>query len=148
MRDVGGERVELAHLVDELRVAHPGREIVIDATGDLTGRWDRGRIGQVISNLVGNALTHGSRESPIRLTLSRDDGATMLAVSNRGKTIPPTFRERLFEPFWQAPKPGAAKSRGLGLGLFIARQIVEAHHGAITVESVNEQTTFTVRLPR
>jgi signal transduction histidine kinase len=68
-----------------------------------------------------------------------------IAVTNRGPTIPSDALGKLFEPFWQA---GAARSRGLGLGLYIVQQIVEAHGGAVSVESTNEQTTFTVRLPR
>jgi len=135
-------------IVDELRTAHPTRDITLTARGELRGRWDVSRMGQVISNLVGNALTHGARESPVSVSLTSDTESVLIAVTNRGPIIPSDAVGKLFEPFWQAPKEGAAKSRGLGLGLFIVKQIVEAHGGDIAVESANEQTTFTVRLPR
>ncbi|MDB4969693.1 MAG: multi-sensor signal transduction histidine kinase [Myxococcales bacterium] len=136
-------------IVDELRVAHPGRTIEIDAQGDLRGRWDGGRIAQVVSNLVGNALTHGARESPVQLSLSAEDGSVFLSVTNRGPTIPEEFVDQLFEPFRQGPDDGdALRPRGLGLGLFIVRQIVIAHGGEVDVRSRDQVTTFTVHLPR
>jgi PAS domain S-box-containing protein len=158
LRFLGGlqlalESVELDALartiVDELRVAHPGRSIEIDARGDLRGRWDGGRIAQVVSNLVGNALTHGARESPVQLSLFAEDGSVLMVVENRGPTIPEQFVDQLFEPFRQGPTDGEAlRPRGLGLGLFIVREIVNAHGGKIEVRSRDELTTFTVRLPR
>ena len=135
-------------VVAELLVAQPSREIVIDARGELRGRWDSSRLGQVISNLVGNALTHGAHDSPVTVTLSADDDRVLIGVTNRGPTIPAAALVKLFEPFWQGPTSGVARSRGLGLGLFIVQQIVEAHGGEIAVRSQNDQTTFTVRLPR
>ena len=135
-------------IVDELRAANPGRTIAIDARGELRGRWDVSRLGQVISNLVGNALTHGDHASPVTVGLSTDSDRVLVAVTNDGPTIPADALGKLFEPFWQAPKSGAARSRGLGLGLFIAQQIVEAHGGDIAVRSQHDQTMFTVRLPR
>jgi PAS domain S-box-containing protein len=135
-------------IVDELRAAHPTREITLVVGKELRGRWDVSRIGQVISNLVGNGLTHGARESPVSLSLKSDADYVYIAIANRGPTIPADALGKLFEPFWQAPKEGAAKSRGLGLGLFIVQQIVKAHGGAVVVESADAQTTFTVRLPR
>ncbi|HEX3765562.1 MAG TPA: PAS domain-containing sensor histidine kinase [Kofleriaceae bacterium] len=135
-------------VVDELRAAHPGRDIALDARGELRGRWDVSRMGQVISNLVGNALTHGARESPVTVGLTSDNDSVLLAVTNRGPTIPGEALGRLFEPFWRGPEGGASRSRGLGLGLFIAQQIVQAHGGGIVVRSHDERTTFTVRLPR
>jgi len=111
----------------------------------LRGRWDVSRMGQVISNLVGNALTHGARESPVTVSLDvRQRQRLPRGGPIRGPTIPSDAVGKLFEPFWQAPREGAAKSRGLGLGLFIAQQIVHAHDGTIAVQSEHEQTTFTV----
>jgi len=135
-------------VVDELRVANPSRAIEIEARGEPRGRWDVSRLGQVISNLVGNALTHGARDSPVTISLTADNDHALVAVTNRGPTIPGDALGKLFEPFWQGPSSGVAKSRGLGLGLFIAQQIVQAHGGELAVRSQNEQTTFTVRLPR
>ena len=133
-------------IIDELRVANPSRAITIEARGELRGRWDVSRLGQVISNLVGNALTHGAHDSPITVSLTTDNDRVLIAVTNRGPTIPGDALGKLFEPFWQGSS--AVKSRGLGLGLFIAQQIVQAHGGELVVRSQNEQTTFTVRLPR
>jgi PAS domain S-box-containing protein len=146
------ETFDLDHLartiVDELRAAHPSRAITIEAPGEIRGRWDVTRLGQVISNLVSNALTHGALDSPVTVSLTTDNDRVLFAVTNRGPTIPADVIGKLFEPFWQGPKSGAAKSRGLGLGLFIVRQIVEAHAGEIVVRSQDDETTFAVRLPR
>ena len=135
-------------IVDELRVANPERTITIEARGELGGRWDVTRIGQVISNLVGNALSHGARDSPVVVSLTTDDERVLIAVTNRGPTIPAGAVGKLFEPFWQGAPLGTGRSRGLGLGLFIAQQVVLAHGGEISVRSQNDQTTFSVRLPR
>ena len=144
------ETVDLGTLVrtvvDELRAANPGRTITIEPHGELRGRWDVVRLGQVISNLVGNALTHGAPDSPVIVSLTAVADRVLVAVTNDGPTIPDALG-KLFEPFWQAPRSGATRSRGLGLGLFIAQQIVEAHGGEIAVRSQTGQTTFTVRLP-
>jgi signal transduction histidine kinase len=134
-------------IVDELRAAHPERTIEIATDGDVRGRWDGGRLGQVLSNLVANALSHGARDAPVRVLLSRDEGGAVLAVTNRGPAIPAELREHLFEPFWQGPRDGTPPSNGLGLGLFITREIVRAHGGSIDVGSDGGSTTFTVRLP-
>ena len=136
-------------IVDELRVSHPGRAIEIATNGDLRGRWDVGRIGQVVSNLVGNALAHGAKEAPVQLSLTQAEGLVELVVSNRGATIPAEHVAQLFEPFWQGPANGqAARRKGLGLGLWIVREIVRHHGGTIDVRSADEVTAFTVRLPR
>ena len=103
------------------------------------------RLGQVISNLVSNALTHGVHDAPVAVGLTTDNDRVLVSVTNRGPTIPSDVLGKLFEPFWQGE---VTKSRGLGLGLFIVQQIVEAHAGEIAVRSQNDQTTFTVRLPR
>jgi signal transduction histidine kinase len=135
-------------IVDELRAAHPGRAITLEAGGELCGHWDAGRVGRVLSNLVGNALTHGDGESPVALCLTADADAVFIAVTNRGPTIPGDVRGKLFEPFWQGAPDGTPRSRGLGLGQFIVQQIVHAHRGTIAVRSEDGETTFTVRLPR
>ena len=145
------ESFDFEHLartvVDELRAAHAERTITVDARGELRGRWDVTRIGQVISNLVANALAHGAPDASVAVQLTTDADHVELAVTNRGPTIPADALGKLFEPFWQAPKPGGS-TRGLGLGLFIVQQIVQAHGGEIAVRSQSEETTFTVRLPR
>jgi PAS domain S-box-containing protein len=138
----------LAHtIVEELRAAHPDRAIEIATQGDVRGRWDEGRLGQVLSNLVANALTHGAHAAAVQVSLSREKEGAVLAVTNRGPAISAELQERLFEPFWQGPRNGGPPRSGLGLGLFITREIVRAHGGSIEVRSRDGATTFTVRLP-
>ncbi len=136
-------------VADELRAAHPEREIRVAARGDVCGHWDPARIEQVASNLVANALTHGAAASAVELTLAGEDEHVQLAVTNCGQAIAPDLIDHLFEPFRQGPAERAKpRPSGLGLGLFIARQIVRSHGGTIAVRSDDEATTFTVRLPR
>jgi PAS domain S-box-containing protein len=144
---VSPDAVDLAELctsvVNELRVTHPGRVIRMLAHGDVRGRWDPARMAQVVSNLVGNALTHGAADGEVELQLIGGDGQVRFEVTNRGPAIPTELVGQIFEPFRQG-----ASSRGLGLGLYIAQQIVLAHGGSIDVRSADDVTTFTVRLGR
>jgi signal transduction histidine kinase len=135
-------------VVAELQAAHRKREIELCASGNLRGRWDPGRIAQLLSNLAANALSHGACESPVRVALAGEDEAVRLSVSNRGPVIPPELVDRLFEPFQQGTDSGGNGRRGLGLGLFIVREIVRAHGGTIDVRSCDDLTTFAVTLPR
>jgi signal transduction histidine kinase len=138
-------------VVDELRSAHPDRTIALEVHGDAHGLWDAARMGQVISNLVGNALTHGEGETPISVAIDADgDGdALTLRVHNYGPAIAPELVPQLFEPFRRGLDMPAGTRRGLGLGLFIVKQIVLAHAGDVHVESTpGAGTSFIVRLPR
>jgi signal transduction histidine kinase len=138
-----------ARVVDELRAATPGREVRLDAGGDVRGQWDPARLAQLLSNLVGNALTHGAQDTAVDVKLMGEDGYVTMEVTNRGPAIPAELIDRLFEPFWQAKAVReSGRSHGLGLGLFIARQVVLAHGGTIAVRSNDEATTFAVRLER
>jgi signal transduction histidine kinase len=101
-------------------------------------------MAQVVSNLVGNALTHGAVDAPVELALHSDGSGALLEVSNRGPAIEPELAGRLFEPFRRGNRDGDA--RGLGLGLYIVREIVSAHGGTIEVRSTDERTSFRVRL--
>jgi two-component system sensor histidine kinase/response regulator len=119
--------------------------IELEVHGDASGVWDADRMMQVISNLVGNAIEHGDRGSPVRVSIdgSSADQVT-ISVQNRGN-IPRETLGVLFSPF----KPRGQKSRGLGLGLYIVDQIVLAHGGRVAVsEPAQDQTAFVVRLPR
>jgi signal transduction histidine kinase len=131
--------------LDELRMAWPGREIALQSIGDLRGAWDPARIAQVISNLVGNALAHGDQQQPVRVTARATGEGVRLEVWNGGPPIPEALRPVLFEPFHR----GRTHSRGLGLGLYIVQQIVQAHGGHIEMSSTAEAgTRFAVHLPR
>jgi signal transduction histidine kinase len=137
-------------VVGELAAGHPRRTIDLEAHGDANGTWDPGRIAQVVSNLVGNALTHGDPGAPVHLSVEGEPRAVTLKVHNLGPAIVPEQIPVLFEPFRRgATSEGTSVSRGLGLGLHIAKQIVIAHGGSISVQSsAAEGTTFCVGLPR
>jgi signal transduction histidine kinase len=135
------------HVLDELGDANPQARIDVVSSGDLGGHWDPDRLGQVVSNLVGNAVQHGIPGKPITVEL---DGSSpelvRLRVANLG-TISAEEVPTLFEPF---KRTAAAKAgdKGLGLGLFIAREIVRAHGGALALRAASQTTIFEATLPR
>ena len=134
--------------VDEMRAVWPDRPIDLEVHGDSHGEWDPGRMSQTISNLVGNAITHGARDAPVRVSVAGDGPDVELKVHNDGDPIPTELLPVMFEPFHRSSLPDRSP-QGLGLGLYIVEQIVHAHDGSIGVESTAEAgTTFTVRLPR
>jgi PAS domain S-box-containing protein len=135
------------NVVEELRASHGGRVILLDAPAALHGAWDAARMAQVVSNLVGNALTHGAAETPVELSLRNGGAGAVLKVSNRGKPIPAELLGTLFEPFRRGETNGNG-ARSLGLGLYIVREIVSAHGGSIDVDSNSDATVFSVRLTR
>ena len=134
-------------LVAEFEMASSERKIGLRSTGDTHGRWDRQRLAQVISNLLGNAIKHGAVDGPINLSVAGDVEVS-LRVENRGAPIPPDLLPHLFEPFRSGSKPEGSSERGLGLGLYIVHEIVRAHGGRIEVQSNEVATAFTVILPR
>ncbi len=127
---------------DEMRTLEPEHSVSLDVIGDVHGEWDPVRVAQVVANLVGNACQHG--EGPVRVTLTDDNDAVILAVHNAGPPIPPHKIQHLFEPF----QHGGRRREGLGLGLYIVRAIVHAHGATIDVASTDTGTTVTVRWPR
>ena len=138
----------IAEVVDELRRAHPGRQITWVRGQEVHAAIDRDRIAQVVSNLLGNALEHGDPAKPVTIVLGLDPGAVRLTVHNEGPAIAPDVLPLLFEPFRQTMTKGE-HSKGLGLGLFITERIVAAHGGQVEVSSdVERGTTFAVVLPR
>lgn len=139
-------------VVEEMAAAHPDRTIQVDARGEHRGRWDCARLSQALSNLVGNALEHGSEGTTVTVELRGDDEGVAIAVHNRGPAIPPDRLDGLFNPMKVRESAGGARAGGpsgnLGLGLYIAELIVTAHKGRIQVEtSEAEGTTFTIHLP-
>jgi signal transduction histidine kinase len=115
-----------------------------EVQGDPVGTWDPDRLLQVLANLIGNAVQHGSPEHPITVRVEGLlDAAVRVTVGNRG-TIPEAIRETIFSPFVRS----ADSSGGTGLGLYIVEQIAKAHGGHVAVHSVNDTTTFEVVLPR
>jgi PAS domain S-box-containing protein len=139
-------------VVLETELAHLGREIRIEELGDCTGMWDPIRLGEVLSNLLGNALQHGCPGSPVDVVLRAEEDQVVLEVHNLGEPIPAKLLPVIFDPFRQGTSDRmeeTTRGKGLGLGLHITREIVLAHGGELTVRSTAAQgTTFTVRLPR
>jgi signal transduction histidine kinase len=138
--------------VEACRIAHPGRTVRFHTRGDLTGDWDAARLRQVVSNLLGNALQHGSADGPVELSVASEGSGVALSVRNEGAPIPPDLLATVFDPLMRYATPESAAGRtpgSIGLGLYIVREIVVAHGGTVEVASTaREGTTFTVRLPR
>ncbi len=129
--------------VDEIALAHPRRAIALELDGDLRGRFDRDRMLQALSNLIGNAVAHG--QDPIEVSAVSDATHVRVSVSNAGKPIDPDLVPHLFEPFRRGHE---RRSDGIGLGLYITAQVVSAHGGSLEVRSGPIATVFSVALPR
>jgi signal transduction histidine kinase len=143
---------ELKSAVDEISAANPGAVVQLETSGDLRGNWDSARMSQVIANLLGNAVQHGSAKTTITVSGRGNDKEIVLRVHNRSPVIAASELPGIFGPFKRLKagqsSAGSATS-SLGLGLYIAERIVTAHGGTIIVESSEDiGTAFTVRLPR
>ena len=141
---------EIARQVfDEVHLMHPARSGRVEHTGEATALLDPDRIAQVIGNLVGNAFQHSAADGVVRLATTGTADEMVIEVTNAGTPIPAGDLVRLFEPFERGAGAKTSAARSLGLGLYIARQIVAAHGGTIAVRSTDaDGTIFTVRLPR
>ncbi|WP_336055719.1 sensor histidine kinase [Nitratireductor sp. CH_MIT9313-5] len=135
----------LQQVIDEIASSNPDRtiDVSIDLNSDV--ECDRHRLAQMVSNLLGNAVIHGDPEQPVRLEAREENGRLVLSVINHGKPIPPEVQKRLFHPFSRGEPGGSHK--GLGLGLYIAREIAVAHGGTLRVRSNEAETRFTLRMP-
>lgn len=142
-----GHRLEptLAQVIDEIKASQPERVFHIDFDIPDEVDVDHARLAQLLSNLLGNAIAHGSDETPIEVSATIVEGHFELAVTNGGDPIPPEIMEHLFQPFYRADtRPG---QQGLGLGLYIASEIAKAHGGRLDVRSEDGKTRFTFRMP-
>jgi signal transduction histidine kinase len=136
-------------VVDELRVLNPTRTFNLEVSGELKGQWDKARIGQVFSNLLSNAIQYGFKDTPIGVHITSPLHDVELVFHNQGRPIPADKIKTIFNPLTRADQRDETELPNLGLGLFITREIIEAHGGTINVTSSEEDgTTFTVRLPR
>ncbi|MEM5341382.1 sensor histidine kinase [Paraburkholderia azotifigens] len=140
----------VADIVDQLRAAHPGRQISLDVQGNLKGVWDGPRLQQLLGNLVSNAIAHGTADTPIGVAVMAADTEVRFEVSNSGPAIDDATLERIFDPLQRGLHHGddSDGKGGLGLGLYIASEIARAHDGAIDARSDQTETVFVVRLPR
>jgi signal transduction histidine kinase len=135
----------LQQVVNELRIGAPGRSIKTDFVLPDPVNCDPSRFGQMVSNLLANALTHGSLDEPVRIHAGTNGAELKLWIANGGDPISPEAMEQLFQPFFRG---GARPSQqGLGLGLHIASEIAKAHGGEIEVVSTLQETRFTFRMP-
>lgn len=143
-------RVDLCNVVHdavaELEAAHPARIALAPGCREAFGMWDGDRLAQVVTNLVNNALQHGSPDEPVEVGVDDRGDHVEVTVTNRGPTIPPEELPVLFDPFRRAT--GGERGRGLGLGLHIVYEVVKGHGGDVRVESRRGVTRFTVTLPR
>ena len=134
-----------------LRAALPGTTLSLETSGATQGHWDPSRMRQMLGNLVSNAAKYGDGSSAIEVNVDGDDGdgEVRLSVANAGPVIPKAELKNLFEPLRRhgSPKPKGGRE-GMGLGLFIVREIATSHHGHISVESDEGRTRFAVVLPK
>lgn len=136
----------LKDVIDEVRAANPKLDIRDDIAINRAVRCDQGRIQQVLSNLLGNAVTHGAQDQPITVRAAIEDDKLVLSVINGGPPIPAEDLAKIFQPYWRPAhsKPGG----GLGLGLYIASEIVAGHGGTLQVtSSAADGTRFLATLP-
>jgi signal transduction histidine kinase len=143
-------RLDLAelcqHVKEEIEAGNPGCCIRVETQGNAVGHWDSDRLLQVFSNLVGNAVNHGQAGCTVSIrTDGTDDSSVEVRVHNAG-AVPDEILPVIFEAFRGSSTQG--KTRGLGLGLFVTRQIVLAHGGEIEALSNSDGTTLRIQLPR
>ncbi|MDH2329162.1 PAS domain-containing sensor histidine kinase [Cereibacter sp. SYSU M97828] len=145
--DVVDEPLEpvIRQAIDELRAIQPDRDVRVDLSIQHPVRCDAGRIGQMVSNLLRNALTHGDPARPVRVhATTAEAGSLELWVSNHGAPISAVAMENLFDPFVRGGREGY--NEGLGLGLHIASEIAKAHGGTLQVTSDADETRFAFRM--
>lgn len=140
---------EFANEVEQLRGAHPCRQLKLEVFGDVRGHWDGPLLQRVLRNLISNAIKYGTPDSPIRTVVVGEAAGVRFEVTNSGPTIEQSALGEIFDPLKRgsAAEPFHADG-GLGLGLFIVREVARAHGGEVAVRSAEGVTVFDVRLPR
>ena len=135
--------------LDQLRAVYPDRKVDLEIVGDCQGVWDGRRLQQLLGNLVLNAIKYGAPDEPVRVQVTCDDAEVSLQVLNSGPAIERSNLRRIFDPLQRGPKQSTGSGdSSLGLGLYIARGIAQAHGGEIEARSNEKETVFAVRLPR
>lgn len=139
----------VARYAEETEVANVGRRVQVRAQGNTRGEWDPDRLGQVVSNLLSNAIRYSPATSTVGVAVAGGQDRVVLEVHNDGEPIPHDLRRRLFEPHSRGDEAVNRAVRSVGLGLYIVNHIVRAHQGQIDVQSdLGVGTTFRVELPR
>ena len=135
-----------AEEVEQVRAAYPHSRVQLDVAGECQGLWDGRRVQQLLGNLIVNAIHHGEPDAPVRVAVTAGEAGARIEVSNRGPAIDAATLMQLFQPL----KRGTADKRhsGLGLGLYIVREIAKGHGGTAEARSDDRETVFTVVLPR
>lgn len=147
---LNGDLVDLTQVareaIDDARVVHRDRALILSHSGPTLGRWDPQRVRQVVDTLLRNALRHGPPDRPVEVRVVGEPDAVRLEVHNAGEPIPEGLHDILFDPFERSAR--RLRGHGIGLSLYVARAIVAAHGGDIGFTSSAEAgTTFTARLP-
>ena len=138
-----------ADTLKQLRAAHPQRRLELDVTSDVRGVWDGRRLQQLLGTLVGNAIKYGAADEPVRVVVVGRECDLLFRVCNQGRAIDRATLGQIFDPLIRGPRTdGMQDDKGLGLGLYIAREIAKAHGGDIEAASDEKETVFAVRLPR
>ncbi|WP_165390742.1 sensor histidine kinase [Pseudoduganella lutea] len=141
-------------VTNELRTAHPQRHIDLRAPHRLEAVFDEGRVAQMLSNLIGNALQYGSKDAPVAIGVTDTDREISIVINNRGPAIPPDKIASIFDPMVRIAASACDEDEdtertSLGIGLFISREIALAHGGQVgVVSNAADGTTFTVTMPR
>jgi signal transduction histidine kinase len=152
--NIAPTHVELASVfadaLEQMRAAYPDRQLELKVLGGTQGFWDGGRLQQLLSNLVVNAIKYGAPDAPVHVAVIGEATGVLLEVSNAGPAIEKATLDRIFDPLSRGSglKVRDDADGSLGLGLFIAREIAKAHGGDIEARSSNAETVFAVRLPR
>jgi signal transduction histidine kinase len=142
-------RAILHEVVTEVAASYPSSTLQVETGGNLRGQWDSARLAQALTNLLANAVHHGSDKSPVKVVAHGERNEVVISVQNDGPVIPEKDLSQLFEAMKHARGDSARDRRHLGLGLYIVDKIVAAHSGTIDVRSSREDgTSFTVHLPR
>jgi len=137
----------LERVVDEVGIGNPGREIQLVAEGTLDGSFDADRLAQAFTNLVANAIKYSPDDSVVQVRIDDCGPLVRVEIRNQGDLIDPG--SAIFEPFVRGERHDRGYGEGLGLGLYIVRQIIHAHGGTVSARaSVEEGNVFRVELPR
>ena len=154
-----GIKLSLAHAdlhalfadeLEQLRGAHPTYQLTLEVAGDVQGLWDGPRLQQMLRNLVVNAVTHGARDKTVQVTVAGEESTVRIEVKNDGPAIERSVMDKIFDPLKRGviEAPHRSTGAGLGLGLFIVREIVRGHEGRVEARSDDTGTIFSVLLPR